>query len=115
MSRLAGAESKVWPFYQAASSIPSLAATAQHAELMLLCSDLCCSGGKAKGHAMRAAINTPIQGSAADIATAAMLTIAGNARLKELDWKLLLQVLHPVQCFWAFACMQTVLSSEQVS
>ncbi|KAK9789941.1 hypothetical protein WJX73_004973 [Symbiochloris irregularis] len=49
-------------------------------------------GGKAKGHAMRAAINTPIQGSAADIATAAMLTIAANARLKELDWKLLLQV-----------------------
>lgn len=41
---------------------------------------------------MRAAINTPIQGSAADIATAAMLAIAGNARLKELDWKLLLQV-----------------------
>ncbi|KAK9792453.1 hypothetical protein WJX73_001598 [Symbiochloris irregularis] len=49
-------------------------------------------GGKAKGHAMRAAINTPIQGSAADMATAAMLTIAANARPMELDRKLLLQV-----------------------
>ncbi|KAK9812312.1 hypothetical protein WJX73_001148, partial [Symbiochloris irregularis] len=47
--------------------------------------------GKAKGHAMRAAINTPIQGSAADMATAAMLTIAANARPMELDRKLLLQ------------------------
>ena len=48
--------------------------------------------GKARGHALRAAINTPIQGSAADIATAAMLAIAANERLKELGWKLLLQV-----------------------
>ena len=48
--------------------------------------------GKARGHALRAAINTPIQGSAADIATAAMLTIAQNQRLQELGWKLLLQV-----------------------
>ncbi|GMH39050.1 hypothetical protein BSKO_06948 [Bryopsis sp. KO-2023] len=45
-----------------------------------------------KSHAERAAINTPIQGSAADIATAAMLCIEENERLKELGWKLLLQV-----------------------
>ncbi len=47
----------------------------------------------AKAHAMRAAINTPIQGSAADVATAAMIQISRNERLKELGWKLLLQVI----------------------
>ena len=46
----------------------------------------------AQGHALRAAINTPIQGSAADVATAAMLRIACDQRLKELRWRLLLQV-----------------------
>ena len=46
----------------------------------------------ARAHAMRAAINTPIQGSAADVATAAMLRISNDTRLKELGWKLLLQV-----------------------
>jgi DNA polymerase-1 len=46
----------------------------------------------ARGHALRAAINTPIQGSAADVATAAMLRIAEDARLRELGWRLLLQV-----------------------
>lgn len=45
-----------------------------------------------KSAAERAAINTPIQGSAADIATAAMLAIKNNERLKVLDWKLLSQV-----------------------
>ncbi|KAF5461079.1 hypothetical protein F2P56_020903 [Juglans regia] len=45
-----------------------------------------------KGHIERAAINTPVQGSAADVATCAMLEISKNARLKELGWKLLLQV-----------------------
>ena len=44
------------------------------------------------GHAERAAINTPIQGSAADIVTAAMIRIHADRRLKELGWKLLLQV-----------------------
>ncbi|KAL0051060.1 hypothetical protein WJX82_001248 [Trebouxia sp. C0006] len=48
--------------------------------------------GAAKGHAMRAAINTPVQGSAADVATAAMISINRCGRLKELGWKLLLQV-----------------------
>ena len=45
-----------------------------------------------RGHAMRAAINTPIQGSAADVATACMIKIARHPRLREMGWKLLLQV-----------------------
>ncbi|GAB2284669.1 hypothetical protein Dimus_019121 [Dionaea muscipula] len=45
-----------------------------------------------RGHIERAAINTPVQGSAADVAMCAMLEIAKNQRLKELGWKLLLQV-----------------------
>uniref|UniRef100_A0A061RMH8 DNA polymerase I n=2 Tax=Tetraselmis sp. GSL018 TaxID=582737 RepID=A0A061RMH8_9CHLO len=45
-----------------------------------------------RGHAERAAINTPIQGAAADVATAAMISIHRSPRLRELGWKLLLQV-----------------------
>lgn len=45
-----------------------------------------------KGHIDRAAINTPVQGSAADVAMCAMLEITRNVRLKELGWRLLLQV-----------------------
>ncbi|KAA8523705.1 hypothetical protein F0562_010128 [Nyssa sinensis] len=45
-----------------------------------------------KGHIERAAINTPVQGSAADVAMCAMLEISKNARLKEFGWRLLLQV-----------------------
>ncbi|CAH9078936.1 unnamed protein product [Cuscuta europaea] len=45
-----------------------------------------------KGHIERAAINTPVQGSAADVAMCAMLEISKNQRLNELGWKLLLQV-----------------------
>ncbi|XP_019435403.1 PREDICTED: DNA polymerase I A, chloroplastic/mitochondrial-like [Lupinus angustifolius] len=45
-----------------------------------------------KGHIERAAINTPVQGSAADVAMCAMLEICNNKQLKELGWKLLLQV-----------------------
>ncbi|KAL0743082.1 hypothetical protein Bca4012_084595 [Brassica carinata] len=45
-----------------------------------------------KNHIERAAINTPVQGSAADVAMCAMLEISTNERLKELGWKLLLQV-----------------------
>ena len=52
--------------------------------------------GAASGHALRAAINTPVQGSAADVATAAMISINNCQRLKELGWKLLLQVSRPV-------------------
>lgn len=50
------------------------------------------TNSKAKGHALRAAINTPIQGSAADVATAAMICIARCPQLENLGWKLLLQV-----------------------
>ncbi len=42
--------------------------------------------------AERAAINTPIQGSAADIVMGAMLNLHRNARLRELGWKMILQV-----------------------
>jgi DNA polymerase I-like protein with 3'-5' exonuclease and polymerase domains len=42
--------------------------------------------------AERAAINTPIQGSAADVAAAAMLAIDADAWLREHGWRLLLQV-----------------------
>ena len=48
--------------------------------------------GAAKAHALRAAINTPVQGSAADVAAAAMISINKCARLETLGWKLLLQV-----------------------
>uniref|UniRef100_A0A7S2RII9 DNA-directed DNA polymerase family A palm domain-containing protein n=1 Tax=Mucochytrium quahogii TaxID=96639 RepID=A0A7S2RII9_9STRA len=42
--------------------------------------------------ALRAAINTPIQGSAADIVMGAMIKISNNKELKELGWKMILQV-----------------------
>jgi DNA polymerase-1 len=45
-----------------------------------------------RGHIERAAINTPVQGSAADVAMCAMLEINRNKRLQNLGWKLLLQV-----------------------
>lgn len=43
-------------------------------------------------HGLRAAINTPIQGGAADIVIAAMVRIKRNEELKELGWDLLLQI-----------------------
>ena len=45
-----------------------------------------------KQHALRASINTPIQGGAADIAMLAMLQIHGCPRLKELGFKMLMQI-----------------------
>jgi hypothetical protein len=45
-----------------------------------------------RGHAERAAINTPIQGSAADVAAAAMVAISKCKELNGLGWKLLMQV-----------------------
>ncbi|KAF8662416.1 hypothetical protein HU200_055998 [Digitaria exilis] len=45
-----------------------------------------------RGHIERAVINAPVQGSAADVAMCAMLEIERNTRLKELGWRLLLQV-----------------------
>jgi DNA polymerase-1 len=40
----------------------------------------------------RRAINTPIQGGAADIVIASMVKISRNQKLKELGWKLLMQI-----------------------
>lgn len=48
--------------------------------------------GAAQGHALRAAINTPIQGSAADVVIMAMIKLCKSEVLKDLGWKLLLQV-----------------------
>ena len=48
--------------------------------------------GAAKQHALRAAINTPIQGGAADIAMLAMLELNKSELLKQLGWRLLMQV-----------------------
>ncbi|XP_024364019.1 DNA polymerase I B, chloroplastic/mitochondrial isoform X2 [Physcomitrium patens] len=54
--------------------------------------DINSSNSLLRSHMERAAINTPVQGSAADVAMCAMLEINQNARLRELGWKLLLQV-----------------------
>ncbi|TDH65212.1 hypothetical protein CCR75_000265 [Bremia lactucae] len=47
---------------------------------------------KARGHAERAAINTPIQGAAADVVMQAMLRVHQNTRLKELGWEMVSQI-----------------------
>ena len=47
---------------------------------------------KLVGHAERAAINTPIQGGAADVAMMAMIKINNNEKLQQLGWVLLLQI-----------------------
>ena len=62
-----------------------------------------------EGRASRAAINTPIQGSAADVVAAAMVRIHFDPVFKQLGWTMLLQVhdevpsppwpvLHASQC-----------------
>eukprot|EP00746_Dinoflagellata_sp_MGD_P167598 gnl/MRDRNA2_/MRDRNA2_98357_c0_seq1.p1 gnl/MRDRNA2_/MRDRNA2_98357_c0~~gnl/MRDRNA2_/MRDRNA2_98357_c0_seq1.p1 ORF type:complete len:1314 (+),score=275.68 gnl/MRDRNA2_/MRDRNA2_98357_c0_seq1:3-3944(+) len=45
-----------------------------------------------RSHALRAAINTPVQGSAADIVTAAMLELWRSPELKRLGFRQVLQV-----------------------
>lgn len=47
---------------------------------------------KHKEHGLRAAINTPIQGGAADIVVAAMIKLHYDKELKDLGYKLLLQI-----------------------
>jgi DNA polymerase-1 len=44
------------------------------------------------GHSERAAINTPIQGSAADIVMCAMLGITKNEELRRLGYRMVLQI-----------------------
>jgi DNA polymerase-1 len=45
-----------------------------------------------KNHNERAAINTPIQGGAADVVMKAMLLLHQHKRFRELGWKILLQI-----------------------
>lgn len=47
---------------------------------------------KTQGHAERAAINTPVQGGAADVVMMAMLKIQKSKVLRDLKWTLLLQI-----------------------
>ncbi|EQC28659.1 hypothetical protein SDRG_13536 [Saprolegnia diclina VS20] len=47
---------------------------------------------KAKSHAERAAINTPIQGAAADVVMQAMLNVHKNPRLRELGFEMVCQI-----------------------
>lgn len=48
--------------------------------------------GPKQNHALRAAINTPIQGSAADVVMMAMILLGRSEILKRLGWRLLLQI-----------------------
>lgn len=43
-----------------------------------------------RGHGLRASINTPIQGGAADLVIAAMVKVADDTTLKKLGYFLLL-------------------------
>jgi DNA polymerase-1 len=45
-----------------------------------------------RGHMERAAINTPIQGGAADIVMQAMLSLHRQQRLRQLGWAMVLQI-----------------------
>lgn len=45
-----------------------------------------------RSHMERAAINTPIQGGAADVVMKAMIKIHQDERLQKIGWKLLLQI-----------------------
>merc|ERR1712048_351011 len=54
--------------------------------------DLVSSDGRRRSHARRAAVNTPVQGSAADIVTLAMLRLRNSKKLGRLRYKQVLQV-----------------------
>ncbi len=49
-------------------------------------------GSSLIGMRQRRAINTPIQGGAADIVIAAMVKIHYNDELRKMGWKLLMQI-----------------------
>lgn len=50
------------------------------------------SSAAERSHNQRAAINTPVQGTAADVVMFAMIKVRNNPRLRELGWKMVLQV-----------------------
>jgi DNA polymerase-1 len=50
------------------------------------------SEGRYQGHLMRCAINSPIQGSAADIVMMAMINAHRDQKLRELGWNMILQI-----------------------
>lgn len=54
-------------------------------------------------HGLRAAINTPIQGGAADIVIAAMVKLNRDPYLKKLGFKMLLQI-HDEVILVSFSC-----------
>ena len=56
-----------------------------------------------KSHAERAAINTPIQGSAADVMMMAMLKLHRDERLAEMGWEVILQIHDEVSLIF-FLC-----------
>ncbi|NKB17769.1 MAG: hypothetical protein HC770_06265 [Pseudanabaena sp. CRU_2_10] len=69
-----------------------------------------------EGRASRAAINTPIQGSAADVVAAAMVRIHFDPVFKQLGWTMLLQVHDEVRANASsmFACMVLLLGQPAV-
>lgn len=60
--------------------------------------DIVSANRAARAHAERAAINGPIQSSAADIVMMAMLNVNASERLRDLGWKLLLQIHDELIC-----------------
>ena len=68
----------------------------------------------AGSHALRAAINTPIQGSAADVVMMAMIKIWKSPLLKQLGWKLLLQIHDEVILEGPKESMKEVIQSHVV-
>jgi len=45
-----------------------------------------------RNHSKRAAINTPLQGGAADVVNKAMVALRRNERLERLGWRQILQI-----------------------
>lgn len=53
---------------------------------------------KQRGHAERAAINAPLQGSAADLVMMAMLKLHHDHTLRALGWRVILQIHDEIIC-----------------